>query len=608
MTRSPHRVPTPGRFIEELRRRKVTRAATMYLGAAWMTLKAAETVLPRVGFPDWTITLVLALMALGFPLAMVMSWMFDVTPEGVKRAESIPADEPTEAGAGLYLSFAIIAVLLAVVSYLYVERLALIESAGDSGRAARIDDAKPSVAVLAFVNMSGDADNDYFSEGISEEILNELVKQSDLKVIARTSSFAFKGENRDIREIGEVLDVSHVLEGSVRKAGNRVRVTAQLIEAEGGSHLWSETYDRELENVFLVQDEIADRILRALKVHLAEPGGETKAIDPEAYNHYLLGNYLSNRFQLDAAIEEYRRAIARDSTFAAAYGALSRAHHLRVFYEIAPVAAELSHIQTNYERALLLDPDQPEALSVRATKRFFVDRDYQSALDEFHAHVSRSPSSVALLSNYRNPLAALGRVDKTVELAERIVELDPLSPFSHLQYLMQLEDGGRLEDATRAFERMRQLGQDSFPGEGATLFGRLDDPEQRARWNDALVRLVGDSSALYLEFAAYHHFAAGERQAAREFADRALAAGAGRRSGRIEANLLWIRGDTEAALARLRRAMADREYRALVELRSFRSLAERADPGAGRAFEPILREIGLDDERVAGLRLESLPF
>jgi TolB-like protein len=362
-------VPTPGRFIEELRRRKVTRAATMYLGAAWMTLKAAETVLPRIGLPDWTITLVLALMALGFPLAMVVSWMFDVTPEGVKRAESVAADVATEPGAGLYLSIAIIAVLLAVVGYLYVERLALLERAVDSGPAARSTEAKSSIAVLAFANMSGDADNDYFSEGISEEILNELVKQSGLKVIARTSSFAFKGEDRDVREIGEVLDVSHVLEGSVRKAGNRVRVTAQLIEAEGGSHLWSETYDRELEDVFLVQDEIADRILGALKVHLAEPGGETKAVDPEAYNHYLLGNYLSNRFQLDDAVEEYRRAVARDSTFAAAYGALSRAHHLRVFYEIAPVATELPQIQTNYTSPRRCRSAPPSGSSSIATTR-----------------------------------------------------------------------------------------------------------------------------------------------------------------------------------------------------------------------------------------------
>jgi TolB-like protein len=573
----------------------------MYVGGAWVIFKGAEMLLPRIGLPDWTITALLLVMVIGFPLALALSWMFDLTSEGVKRTRRLTDRERSALPTGRYLDFIVIGLLVAVVIYLLVDRLTLTERVG-----VAVD--SPSIAVLAFDNMSDDPSNEYFSEGISEQILNELVKQSDLKVIARTSSFQFKGENRDIREIGRILNVTHVLEGSVRKANNRVRITAQLIETVEGSHLWSETYDRELKDIFLLQDEIAEMIIDALRARLIETDSEAQQIDPNAFDHYLLGNYHTNRSAIDAAIAQYRKAVAIDPAFADAFGALSRAHHLRIFYELRPVAEELLFVQMNVDQALSLDPEQPEALSVRATKRFFVDRDYQGALDEFHRHVARFPSNIALLSNYRNPLTTMGRTDLAIQLAERIVELDPLSPFSYLQYALQLEDSGRFAEAIEAFRTMRTLAPSSFPDEGSSLFGRSDDPNERAWWLADLERIVGDAPSRYHRTAALYFFTTGEMERAREHADKAMETGKGFMSGRVESNLLWVMGEIDGSTARMRRSLAEREYRALVNLRWLRTLARRSTPADATIIDELLADVGLDEASASELVVQPFPF
>ena len=262
------------RFFIELRRRRVIRVAIVYAVAGWVIVEVASTVLPPLNLPEWSVKLVIVLVALGFPIAVIMGWMFDLGPDGAERTTAVARPTEPEAAASLALTPAAIA--------------------GQTMPPAShsIEDRR-TIAVLPFVNMSGDSENEYFSDGISEEILNLLAKLPQLKVSSRTSSFNLKGEKVDIPTAARQLGVSTILEGSVRRAGDRVRITAQLIETASDSHLWSETYDRELKDVFAIQDDIARSIAEALQVALGPK--ERRALqniataDPQAYDFYLKG-------------------------------------------------------------------------------------------------------------------------------------------------------------------------------------------------------------------------------------------------------------------------------------------------------------------------------
>ncbi|MGB5526177.1 MAG: adenylyl cyclase, partial [Gemmatimonadota bacterium] len=263
----------PRQFARELSRRKVVRVAMLYGVVAWVLIQLADVIFPALALPDWTIRLFVILAIMGLPLALLLSWFFDLTPDGVTRTESLDeASTPPGSGA--------------------------------SPQAAPVVGAAPSeksIAVLPFVDMSESGDSEYFSDGVTEEILNALTRVRHLHVASRTSAFAFKGKDLDIRTMADELNVATILEGSVRKAGTRLRITAQLINAADGYHLWSETYDRELADVFEVQDEIARSIVEALKVQLdmrATPHLVTQATrNMDAYTLYLKGRYVYNKFR-----------------------------------------------------------------------------------------------------------------------------------------------------------------------------------------------------------------------------------------------------------------------------------------------------------------------
>ena len=240
-------------FIAELKRRNVIKVAIAYVIVAWLLLQVADVMLPTFGSPAWVMRAFSFLLILCFPLALLFAWAFELTPDGVKREKDIDPTESIAHATGRKLDFVIIAVLVLAVGFLVVDRY----SAPPASVSQQV--VEKSIAVLPFVNMSDDAGNEYFSDGISEEILNSLAKVKDLKVAGRTSSFAFKGRNENLRTIGEALGVSHILEGSVRKAGAQVRITAQLVKADDGYHLWSQAYDRELTDIFAIQDEIDHR-------------------------------------------------------------------------------------------------------------------------------------------------------------------------------------------------------------------------------------------------------------------------------------------------------------------------------------------------------------
>ena len=312
--------------VAELKRRNVVRVAVLYGLAAWLILQVADVLVPALGLPDWVMRFVALLLILGFPLVLIFSWVYELTPEGLKKQHEVDLNQSITHETGRKINYVIgaLAVLAIVVVAVerFIPRTAPIPAATDAASGASpvqapLQAAAKSIAVLPFADMSAGKDQEYFADGLSEELLNLLAKLPELRVIGRTSSFQFKGRNEDLRVIGEKLNVAHILEGSVRKSGEKVRITAQLIRAADGSHLWSETYDRTLDDIFVVQDDIAGEVVKALKLTLLGTALTTrsKPQDSEAYNLALQGRFFVERRgqkDLERAVEYFRQARERD--------------------------------------------------------------------------------------------------------------------------------------------------------------------------------------------------------------------------------------------------------------------------------------------------------
>ncbi len=362
-------------FIAELKRRNVFQVGTAYVVMAWLLAQGVDVFLDNFGAPAWVIKTVLLLLVAGFPVALFFAWAFELTPEGIKKEKDVDRSQSITTETGRKLDYLIIGILLVALGYFAVDKFMMspattAQPASSAGISAPTSTEK-SIAVLPFVNMSSDPEQEYFSDGISEEILNSLSRVKELEVAGRTSSFAFKGKNQDLRQIAEALGVSNILEGSVRKSGNTVRITAQLVRADNGFHLWSETYDRELDNVFAIQDEIARNILQQLKATLLE--GEESAVaatrtNTEAYDLYLLAKqrmYERTGPTIQAAADLLDRAIAIDPQYAPAYAqrgiaALLLSEGSGAYGDI-PVQQAQTQGKLYLDKALQLDPNLAEA-------------------------------------------------------------------------------------------------------------------------------------------------------------------------------------------------------------------------------------------------------
>ena len=283
-------------FWSELKRRNVVRVGIAYCAAAWAAIQVASVLFPLYGAPTWILKVVTTLMILGLPLALVIAWAFELTPQGLKRTEDVPPEVSETRRTGRQLDFVIIGVLALAVTLFVIDKFAWDKGSSAVEKSTAVapaatatptaDGQRSSIAVLPFVNMSNDPEQEYFSDGMTEELLNALARVKALKVAARTSAFSFKGKDVDVRDVGRKLNVATVLEGSVRKAGDRLRITAQLIDVETGYHLWSETYDRELTDIFDIQDDITSQIVGALQGHLdgaVPPSAPRPSINPEVY-------------------------------------------------------------------------------------------------------------------------------------------------------------------------------------------------------------------------------------------------------------------------------------------------------------------------------------
>src|SRR5437870_5914139 len=412
-------------FFAELKRRNVVRMAGLYLVGAWLLVQVASTVLPMFGAPEWLPRSVVILLTIGFVPALIFSWVFELTPQGLKRDEDVAPEESIAPQTARRMNRMIIAVLLLAVAYFAVDKFALNPRREKS--AARMSSSESnaapnakSVAVLAFANLSDDKGSEYFSDGISEELLTVLQKIPGLHVAARTSAFSFKGKNATAQEIGEKLGVAHLVEGSVRKAGDVVRIAARLTQANTGEEQWSENYTRNLKDVFAVQTEIAQTIVEQLRGQLtggaansttkaeiqaevrAAGKGGTKSV--EAHEAYLQGRFFINRHsekETDQARVAYQRAVELDPKFALAWAGLAQAH---IWYcNFATEGGQkgfndhLTAARETVERALILEPDLPEALSARSLIESNFDYNWKGAAEPLRKALHLAPPDPALL-------------------------------------------------------------------------------------------------------------------------------------------------------------------------------------------------------------------
>src|SRR5207248_1619631 len=419
-------------LFAELKRRNVYKVAVAYAVVGWLLVQVATQVFPFLEIPNWAIRLIIALVAIGFPIALVIAWAFEATPEGIKRTKDV--DLAVAAKQPKKHSWIYVVVIGAAFSIglFFVGRY----SVRNTASATRTELSAKSIAVLPFDNLSRDPDNAFFAEGVQDEILTRLAKVADLKVIARTSTQKFKSAPTDLREVAKQLDVANILEGSVQKVNDQVRVNVQLINALTNAHLWAEIYDRKLSDIFAVQSDIAKTVADTLQAKLT--GSEKQMIaaqstnDTAAYELYHKGRALWERRSGDnipKAIAFFEQAIARDPNYALAYAGLSNADILLPFFAGADRREAYSKAKEAALKALRLDPNLAEAHLALGKVLFFSEIDLAGAMREYKRAIELKPNDATAHHWFGNDtLSALGRSEEAIAEVRRAVELDPLSP------------------------------------------------------------------------------------------------------------------------------------------------------------------------------------
>jgi len=531
-------------FFAELKRRNVIRMAGLYLVGAWLLTQVSSTVLPMFDAPAWLPRSIVVLLAIGFVPALIFAWVFELTPQGLKRDEEVKPEESIAPQTARRMDRLIIAMLALALAYFGFDKFVLAPrrdaalvvattqavTATTAAAAAPAVDAH-SIAVLPFVNMSGDAANEYFSDGISEEILNVLARTVGLQVAARTSSFSFKGKNQEIPEIARQLQVRMVLEGSVRKQDDRVRITAQLIDANKGYHVWSQTYDRKLSDIFAIQDEIAKAIGNELQVQIVgasengKSAGGTRNL--QAYDLYLRGIALWQTRRGDAlwqAVELFENAVKADPKYAQGYAGLALIYSIMGAYTARiPFAETLQRARDSAERALAIDAALPEAYAAlgrvavqerrRATGDALLNRsielrpsfatayqwrgmllmssgDFGGGLASLERATALDPRSLIVAENHAFALRVLGRDAEARERCLRALEIDP-AWFGCLEDVVLVDLQSRnFGEARVMLERLASAKNSSAVAQGRELTealnGGADDKHALARRYAAL--------------------------------------------------------------------------------------------------------------------------
>ena len=449
-------------FIEELKRRNVFKVATAYAIAGWLIIQVIDTISPQFGFPEWVPTFFSVFVFIGFPLTLIFAWAFELTPEGIKKSTEVDITESVTNRTGKKLNGLIISVLSVALFFVVIERIFFAKASILEQAELSTEIETASIAVLPFVNMSSDSENEYFSDGLSEELLNALAQVEDMQVAGRTSSFKFKGQNENLTSIGTELGVANILEGSVRKSGNRLRITAQLIRVSDGFHMWSETFDREftVDNIFDIQEEISLHVLEELKVRLL-PKDEVQlasrpTMDIEAYNAFLEATQREITYQpddLEYAIQKYKEAIRIDPTFAEAYARLAIAYG--ALHSNGNISLEETKIliRENAEMAISLDKELGKAHQALAGY-YGYEQEFEKFEDALKTAVQLAPNDASIRIAYAGALGRSNKVKESNDQLFKAYELDPLSPSisnSYANYLTRSEN--RYDEAMIIIDR-----------------------------------------------------------------------------------------------------------------------------------------------------------
>ena len=557
-------------FFGELGRRNVVRMGALYAVGGWLTLQVADVLFGALSLPEWSLRMVLGMLILGFPVVLIFAWVYEMTPEGLKRESDVDRSASVTPYTAKKLNGAIISVLAVALVFSVAHRywsedspvesttasLGTVQTVPVSSVSSFAEEEVPSIAVLPFVNMSDSKDTEYFSDGLSEELLNVLAQVPGLRVAARTSSFQFKGKTGDVADIAKQLRVSTVLEGSVRRSGDRVRITAQLIKASDGYHLWSSTFDRQLLDVFAIQDEIAKKVVEALRITLL---GDTeqeltagRTQDFEAYNQYLMARQLQAQQSygsLARAVELYQQVLARDPDYRDAQAALVETYlyqagtgqisNAELQSKAVPVLAQVlrldsergirrgdvldyqveltmnqafsnvdsrrdrdervRRLESELEQAIVLSPNNVRALMRLSGFRRFAG-DMQGATKLLERARQLDPLALDVSRAFVNLYMDSREYDKALAEARRMQELSPGAPTAYWSEARIEQERGDFYRAMRATEKARQIDPDDheFPSALAWIYLAMGDSERAAPLVEEAIAMAPEAPSTYV--------------------------------------------------------------------------------------------------------------
>jgi adenylate cyclase len=488
-------------FFNELKRRNVFRVGVAYIVVAWLVAQVLQLVFESFGTPDWVMKTVLVLLAMGLPLTLFFAWAFEMTPEGLKREHEVDRSQSITSQTGKKLNLTIFTVMALALAYFAFDKFVISErqnavstesvaetthiAASQVVTGAVTTEPENSIAVLPFINMSSDEEQEYFSDGLSEELLNLLAKIPELKVASRSSSFQFKGEKIDITEVAQKLKVAHVLEGSVRKAGSHVRITAQLIKADDGYHMWSETYDRSLDNIFAIQDEISAAVVAALKIELLGEAPKSEVVNPEAYALWLRGRYLYTKWgkeNFELAIEAFRAALVIEPDYVEAWASLSIAYLTQTQSGYLDYDKGVALARDAIEKARAIDPNRPSVLARLANIQNQFDWNWAAAEATIQKALELDPFESRVLNAAGTIAANLGRGEASLAYYQRILDQDPLDLISLYNKADALHRLGRLEDARLAYGKLLELNPEDWGSHTQVAIIMLQQGQAQEAW------------------------------------------------------------------------------------------------------------------------------
>ena len=588
-------------FFNELKRRNVFRVAIAYIVMAWLVMQVADVILNNIEAPGWVFQTILLLLGIGFLIAMFFSWAFEMTPEGIKKEKEVDRSRSITQPTGRKLDFTIIGLLAVSLAYFAYDKFVLDpgRDAADIKTAMQVakDQAETSIkapvsdhsiAVLPFVNMSSDPEQEYFSDGLSEELLNLLAKIPELRVAARTSSFSFKGQSIEITEIAKRLGVANVLEGSVRKSGNHLRITAQLIKADDGFHLWSETFDRELDNIFQIQDEIATAVVDALKITLLGDAPKAKQINAEAYSLFLEGQFFrkqTNVESLQKAISLLKSALEIEPDYAPAWAELAFGYIWLAGIGGMPIEEGSALTEGAVELAINADPGYGWAYFARGASRVFQKFDFKAGVEDYKRALQLDPGNAFLVAANGTGARVMGRRDESVRHYRAALERDPLMVEIQMFLGIVYKALGQLEDAESIYRSGLSINP-QFAGAHARLARVLI---KRGNPSEALAEANQESSIVYrLTSQAMAHHASGDKEQSQSALDELIENHAMHAAFQV-AEVYGFRGEADKTFEWLDRSydIRDSGLSSMLADTAFRDL--HSDP----RWEAFLEKLGL---------------